>query len=90
MTPQCPADTCRKFIKHTEGGHRGATPRFWTPTTAPINRWPEAPWGGGFWEGRWGGGVREGWLVGLGGSMCPWSIGRLGRPWTPEGDTFGN
>ena len=44
---------------------RGATPRFWVPTTPPTNCWPEAPlgggilggapWGGGGSGGRWGG-----------------------------------
>ena len=40
--------------------------------------------GGGFKEGRMGGGSRRG----LGGGGAPG--GSVGRPWTPEGNTFGN
>ena len=36
---------------NTGGGGGGATPRFWTPTTHPTNCRPEAPLGGGRWEG---------------------------------------
>ena len=40
--------------------------------------------GGGSKRGEWGGGSALGHL------WCSWSVGRLRRPWTPEGDTFGN
>ena len=71
-------------LRHGRTG--GATPRFWTPTTPPTNRWPEAPWGGGGGGGGGGGaseggvqgGRRGGGIGGAGGGAPGGSVGMGG------------
>ena len=88
-----------------EGGG-GATPQFRTPTTPPTNWRGGGMGGGVQGGAMGGGGSRRGLggrapggsVGGGGGSRlgelgwwwCSSSVGRLQRPWTPEGDTFGD